>query len=365
MNRNELINKLIDEVGSGKANIIQCNRNYRSGDFLTNGLKLELQNKFPEHNVVVFTPITKFKRDMVQLLSALKQWSSEKPVIVLIHDLFYYHNPDAIINILYGSDQISGFITTDVNVSYELGKRDTLVRGRYNTFYLVPSLLNDTDKDQDDLFGHLDSLNLYDHKEYAAKIYRYIVTHSGELLSYRDIYKETGKDMTLGVLIKAIDFMVNHNMLYRLSRVDISNMKELTRGFIYYPAYAEELDGTNLSSERKYILKSETYLISRMIYDGLSVKKAISYIYKEDGNKRIRVEFNRGFLVGSYDKNVVIKPYFDNNEEELQRLVKSKMNIPHIVALLGNSEYRMDKNGLTYVGLDKLLTKGLDGYGRI
>ena len=41
------------------------------------------------------------------------------------------------------------------------------------------------------------------------------------------------------------------------------------------------------------------------------------------------------------------------------------MNIPHIVALLGNSEYRMDKNGLTYVGLDKLLTKGLDGYGRI
>lgn len=365
MNRNELINKLIDEVGSGKANIIQCNRNYESGDFLTNSLKLELQNKFPEHNVVVFTPIIKFKRDMVQLLSALKQWSSEKPVIVLIHDLFYYHNPDAIINILYGSDQISGFITSDVNVPYKLGKRDTLVRGRYKTFYLVPSLFCDIDKDQGDIFGHLDSLDLYDHKEYAARIYRYLVVHGGELLTYRTIYENTGKDMTLGVLIKAIDFIVNHNMLYRLSRVDISNMKELSSGFIYYPAYAEELDGTDLSAERKYILKSETYLISRMIYDGLSVKKAISYIYKDDGNKRIRVEFNRGFLVGSYDKNVVIKPYFDDNEEELNRLVKSKMNIPHIIALLGNSEYRMDKNGLTYVGLDKLLTKGLDGYGRI
>ena len=270
MNRNELINKLIDEVGSGKANIIQCNRNYKSGDFLTNSLKLELQNKFPEHNVVVFTPITKFKRDMVQLLSALKQWSSEKPIIVLIHDLFYYHNPDAIINILYGSDQISGFITTDVNVPYRLGKHDTLVRGRYNTFYLVPSLFGDIDKDQGDIFGHLYSLDLYNHKEYAARIYRYLVVHSGEVLTYRTIYENIGKDMTLGVLIKAIDFMVNHNMLYRLSRVDISNMKELSSGFIYYPAYAEELDGTDLSAERKFILNKYDHISLLSSNKGLS-----------------------------------------------------------------------------------------------
>lgn len=365
MSRIELINKLINQVGSGKANIIQCNRNYDCGDFLINHLKLELQRKYPEHNIVVFTPLTKFKREMVSILSALKQMSVEKPSIVLIHDLFYYHNPDAIINILYGSNQISGFITTDVNIPYRLRKRDTLVRGRYNTFNLVPSLFDDTDKNQGDVFMHLNALDLYDHKDYAAKIYRYILKHSGELLSYRTIYENTDKDMTLGVLIKAIDFMVNHNMLYRLSRVDVSNMKELSSGFIYYPAYAEEFDGTDLTAERKYILKSETYLVSRMAYDGLTVKKAISYVYESDNDKRVRVEFNRGFLIGNYDKNVVIKPYFDDNEEELKKLIKSKINIPQIVALLGNSEYRMDKNGLTYVGLDKLLTKGLDGYGRI
>ena len=212
---------------------------------------------------------------------------------------------------------------------------------------------------------HLNSLNLYNHRDYAAKIYRYILKHSGELLSYRTIYENTDKEMTLGVLIKAIEFMVNHNMLYRLSRVDVSNMKELSSGFIYYPAYAEEFDGTDLTADRKYILKSETYLVSRMVYDGLTVKKAISYIYQSDSDKRVRVEFNRGFLISNYDKNVVVKPYFDNNEEELKKLIRSKINIPQIVALLGNTEYRMDKNGLTYVGLDKLLTKGLDGYGRI
>ena len=365
MSRIELISKLTNQIGSGKANIIQYNRDYECGDFLINHLKLELQRKYPDHNIIAFTPLAKFKREMVSVLSSLKQLSNEKPVIVLIHDLFYYHNPDAIINIFYGSNQFTGFITADVNIPYRLGKRDTLVRGRYNTFYLVSSLFGDTDKDQSDIFMHLNSLDSYSHKEYATKIYRYILKHSGELLTYRSIYENTNKEMTLGVLIKAIDFMVNHNMLYRLARDDVSNMKELSSGFIYYPAYAEEFDGIDLSAERRYILKTETYLISRMIYDGLTVKKAISYVYENDGHKRVRKEFNRGFLASNYDKMVIIKPYFDDNEEELNRLIKSKMNIPHIVALLGNSEYRMDKNGLTYVGIDKLLTKGLDSYGRI
>ncbi len=357
MKRHELINRLTKYIGSGKSNIIQCYEGYPNKEFLFNDLKNKLHELFPNHHIITIEPIIKYKNNLLPLLSSLKEISNDNPTIVLIHDLFYYSAPEAIINSFYNCSSLTGFITSNVNVSYKLKRKDTLVRGRYNTFFLPPFLYGDEEDITVQPINYLtDDIN---------KIYTYILAHAGQMLTYRNIYKNIDTTMTLTSLIEIVEYLVNYNILYRLPRIDINKMNELTCGYIYYPVNIRDIDNSSLSYEEKYKLKREAFFVSKMIYDGLKVKKAISYQYVTKDSKRVRIEVNRGFLISNYDKYVVVKLIFENSDEEIERLIKSQRNIPHIVALLGNMEYTMDKYGLTYVGLDNLLTKGLEGYGGI
>ena len=142
MDREWLINKLIESVGSKKTNIIQFSKGYDINRFLFVEFKNRLFEVFPSYHIVE----VKQEEDILSFIPNLKEISSKNPVIVLINDVFSYKNPEAIINSFYGFDNISAFITTYVDVSYQLGKKDTLVRGRYNRFFLPPVLFGDSPK---------------------------------------------------------------------------------------------------------------------------------------------------------------------------------------------------------------------------
>ena len=359
MDREWLINKLIESVGSKKTNIIQFSKGYDINRFLFVELKNRLFEVFPSYHIVE----VKQEEDILSFIPNLKEISSKNPVIVLINDVFSYKNPEAIINSFYGFDNISAFITTYVDVSYQLGKKDTLVRGRYNRFFLPPVLFGDSPKIEN--INYCDLFSFGSYYKQASKIYSYILNHSGELLSYRKIHEGIGKTLSIGKTIDIVDYMINHFLFYRLFRVDVSKNKDISSGFICYPTHINNLDKIPCSNEKKYFLKTATAVVARMVYNGFGVKKAISYCYETKDGKRVRTEFDRGFLVFNFDKRVIINIHLDEDGNDIEKLIKFKSNIPHLIGLPGNSEYIMDCNGLTYVGIEKILGNGLGEYGGI
>lgn len=353
MDREWLINKLIESVGSKKTNIIQFSKGYDINRFLFVELKNRLFEAFPSYHIVE----VKQEEDILSFIPNLKEISSKNPVIVLINDVFSYKNPEAIINSFYGFDNISAFITADVDVSYQLGKKDTLVRGRYNRFFLPPALFGDSPKIEN--INYCDLFSFSSYSKQASKIYSYILNHSGELLSYRKIHEGIGKTLSIGKTIDIVDYMINHFLFYRLFRVDVSKNKDISSGFICYPTHINNLDKIPCSNEKKYFLKTATAVVARMVYNGFGVKKAISYFYETKDGKRVRTEFDRGFLVFNFDKRVIINIHLDEDDNDIEKLIKFKSNIPHLIGLTGNSEYIMDCNGLTYVGIEKILGNDL------
>lgn len=359
MYREWLINKLVESVGSKKTNIIQFSKGYDIDRFLFVELKNSLFKAFPNYHIVEVKP----GEDILSFISSLKEISSKNPVIVLINDVFSYKNPEAIINSFYGFENISAFITSDVDISYQLGKKDTLVRGRYNRFFLPPSLFGDSSKIEN--INYCDLLSFGSYSKQASKIYSYILNHSGKLLSYRKIHEGIGKVLSIGKIIDIVDYMINHFLFYRLFRVDVSKNKDISSGFICYPTHINNLDEVPYSKKKKYFLKTATAVVARMVYNGFGVKKAISYYYEIRDGKRVRTEFDRGFLVFNFDKKVIINIHLDEDDNDIEKLIKFKSNIPHLIGLPGNSEYIMDCNGLTYVGIEKILGNGLGEYGGI
>lgn len=364
MKRTVLVNELIENVSSIKANIIEYTGDVIDiSDFLVDFAK-NLKSAFPEYNIVHLAKQNNPNKDLLPLLSEFKTLTNQKPILLIIDDLFYYSSPEGIINFFYNDDNFHAFIFANINVSAKLKEKDTIIRGRYNIFHLVPSLMLDEKENNTSSFFAFKN-DYFKRDDKAKNIYKYLIDHSGEVLTYRAIYKSLNKKIGLLSIIKIIDDLVNHNYFYMLKRIDISKQDELSNGFIYYPLIVEDIDASSLNDEMKFKRKKESYLLAKMVNDGFTVNKAISYVYTFVNNKRIRKELDRGYLFNKNDKNIIIKINYIDLDEDMDLIYKSTNNIPHIIAILGNIAYINDKNGLTYVGLEKLLKEGLINYGRI
>lgn len=357
----QIVKDIVNNLWNGKANIVQINRSMAINDFLMCELKEVIIETKGNCFFFEVNPSAIKRDDLLDNIKKTMDLLKDNKAVFIIDDLFYYNGPQAIINAFYGKKNITAIITTYIDVAYGLKNNDTQIRGRYNNYFLVPELYNDNIKSDN---YHLEALSDFASKEEASKIYKYLVSHSGQVLSCRQIYNSVKVNKTLNFYIRAINYMKMAGMIYVLDRVEIKKGKRLSSGVIFYPTYVSDIDKADLPHEKKFKLKNEAYLVAKMVSDNYKVYRAISY-YKDivDGKKRTRIEFNRGFLIEYYDRKCVIRIDFGDDDESINRFKKAQNSIPHLIAVLGHMELKVDKDGIAYCGLETLFDKGLNGYG--
>ena len=357
----KMLESIVNNLWNGKATIIQHNKSTNTVDFLSNDVRNAIIEKYSHCIILDIFPDSNMSSNLVNKLSATLDLVKDNKVVFLIHGLFYYFSPTAIINMFYGKENVAAVMTADIDVSYYLKDKDTQVRGRYDKYFLPPELYGDVVEKKD---YHLGALLEFFSKEEAGEIYKYLVRHSGEVLTFRSVFEEVSVGKTLPFYIEAINYMNKAGMLYILDRVAIKDGKILSSGVVFYPTFVSDIDLTDLPEDKKFKLKNEAYLVAKMFDEDYKVSRAISY-YSDtiDGKYKSRVEFNRGFLVEYHDRKCVIRIDFNDNEDMMERFKKAKSNIPHMVAVLGQMELRIDVDGIAYYGLENLLKKGLKGYG--
>ena len=357
----QIVKEIVKNLWNGKANIIQFNRSMDIDDFLLHDIKNAIQEA--DKNCFFFqaSPENTKAIDLLDNIKRTRDLLKDNKMVFIINDLFYFDAPLAIINSFYGKNNITAIITTDIDIVYALKNKDTQIRGRYNKYFLAPELYGEKADTKD---YHLTPLLNFVSKNEAAEIYKYIVRHSGEVLSFRQIFESVKVNKSLPFYIDAINYMNKTGMIYMLNRYEIKKGKKLSSGVVFYPTYISDIDLLDLPYEKRFKLKNEAYLVAKMISDNYVVYKAISY-YSDivDGKYKSRVEFNRGFLIEYYDRRCVIRIDFDDDDETINRFKKAKNNIPHLIAVLGEMALIIDKDGTAYCGLQTLLEKGLDGYG--
>lgn len=357
----KIILDIINSLGSGKTKIIQFNVASDAQTFLFKEVESSIKNKFDSYLIFEFKPNSNYGRDIIQPLADIIKLCQDNRTVILIHDLFYFKYPEAIINMFYGKNNIDAIITSNIDITYKLKNKDTQVRGRYSSFFLAPMLYNDEINSSQ---YHVDALKDYPNKDEAIKIYKYLVLHSGEFLTFRKIYESIQTNRGLNYYVFLIKYMINAGMLYCLTRMEIKTMKSLSSGFVLYPAFISDIDLTDLSYDKKFKLKSMAFLIAKMHSDNYKVYQAISYFAGVvNGKYKSRQEFNAGFLVMYFDRKCLIRIDFTDDDASLQKYQGIKTSIPKIVALLGELELRVDTNGIAYYGLENLYKKGLIGYG--
>ena len=357
----QIIKDLINNLWNGKANIIHVNKSMDIDDFLLRDVKKAIDENSENYFFFHAYPGNTKDVDLLNSIQKTMDLLKDNKMVFIIQDLFYFQSPQAIINAFYGKKNITAIITTNIDIVYALKNDDTQIRGRYTKYFLAPELYGDV---VDTSNYHLDGLFNFFSKKEAAEIYKYIVWHSGEVLSFRQLYESIKVNKTLPFYIEAINYMNKAGMLYILSRVEIKEGKKLSSGIVFYPTYVSDIDLTDLPNEKKFKLKNEAYLVAKMLSNNCIVYRAISYYGDTiDGKYKSRVEFNRGFLIEYYDRKCVIKIDFGDDDNAIDRFKKAKSNIPHMIAVLGQMELRVDKEGMAYCGLQTLFEKGLDGYG--
>lgn len=356
----EIKSRLLQTLGNGKAKIIQHNREQNFEDYFFNVFKSKIEEAIGPFILFKIDP-NFFDKNIASGFEKIINMAQGNRVVLFIDDLFDFKDPDAIICTLYGKKNLDAFIFTNVDLPYKLKKKETNVRGRYDYFYLPPAM----SQIKKSIGYHLKPIDKFygANKEEVISIYKYLVNHAGEVLSYRDIWKGTGKANSLTSCVHATEFLFHYSMVFKLKRTNIETNKELDNGFVFYPTFSDDIDLTEFSSLEKQDIKQAILLISRMIVDGNDVSLAISTHGKDKNGKYLtRVLFKKGYLITNYDKKVVLR-ISDSDDEELPIFKKTKTNIQHIVALPGHMEYRLDNDGIVYAGIEKIIEEGIKGYG--
>ena len=358
----DIVEEIVKNLWNGKAAVIQFNHDANADDFLFKRLKKEIESSQNKPAVFSVLKDSFVPKDVVRDIANIIEFSKGNKIVFLIHDLFHFASPEAIINLFYGKEDVAAVITADMDVAFSLKGKDTQVRGRYDKYFLAPELYGDDIQACD---YHLGALHGFSSKEEAARLYKFLVNHSGEVLSFRQIYENSNTCKSLPFCISAINYMNKAGMLYILERVVIKDGKKLSSGKVFYPTFISDLDLADLPESKRYKIKKEAYLVAKLFSENYKVSRAISYYSVNVGGQyNTRTEFNRGFLVESFDRKCVIKIDFkDEDETMMARFKKAINNIPHIIAVLGRMGLRFDDNGIAYCGLENLLLKGLDAYG--
>ena len=350
-----IIEKILNDLGNGMAKIIECNKDIDSKSFLFKNVKNRIKEKINNCLFFEFNNDSLSKKDILKELEKIEKIIKDNKAVILVDDLFSYYAPEAIINLFFGNNNIDLIFTSNIEISYKLKSKETIVRGRYNSYFLEPMIFYE---EINKSVLHTKALENYKYQKEAKEIYKYLLNHAGEHLSYHKIYESLKIKKNINFYINVIEYMSKSKMIYFLEIKNIKEFKKKTYGFIVYPTFISDLELSSLSSDKKFIANKEATVVSKLVSRGFNVYAATSYYAAYVNNVYVtRNIYNAGFLIEYYDKKALIKIYFDN-DESIERFIKLKTKIPQIIIVLSNMNLKIDDNEIAYYGLENFLKDG-------
>ena len=362
--RKILLDKIKENIGSRKVNIVFIPKGIDSEAFLMNDVKNMLEENYED--CVISYSVSTGKDDMNFLNSFI---SSKRKVFIMLNDLSQFSDPLSIINMFYGNTNIDVIATTSINIKRLAGKEITDIRGRYISYFYPPYLYGDN-IDERDTIDKMFEQYYYDYRysELSREIYFYILNHVGQVLSFRDIYSHCTNNVSLVTFVDIINYLHSVGLFYILPRIEIDSSNELNYGYVFYPCRAYDILSGEIKLDNSKRLKAyyDSMLVAKVFYDGQLIWSAF-YVKKETFNgKRVNVQYNNCFLIKNDNQRVLLKPnYYSNNEKNLNMFIKYKGNIQKIIVSDNDRRYHMDIDGTLKCGIKYILEKGVFSYNGI
>lgn len=365
-NRDVILQSIKENLNSGKINIIFTPKGVDSESFLLTNLKTFIEKTF-ENSIIFYSSGSGKKYDMELFDSVI---SSNKKAFLLIDDLSQFDDPNSIINTFYGNKNINVIATTSINVERLAGKDMTDIRGRYISYFYPPYLYGDDYDTSKNSIRNMFRLYFsdYRYKEYAAKLYTYILNHSGELITLRKIYSECGADTSLVTFTNIFNYLHDSGLFYMLTRINLNNLTELDYGYALYPCRCFDILSSEMKMDehKRQKIYYESSLVARVLYDNQIIHRAFHVKRGIADGKRVNIQLSDSFLIKSNNQSVLLKFSFPwDNDKSLELFKEYKGNIQKMIVFYNDSGFQLDDYGIIKCGIKHVLEKGVFSYGDI
>lgn len=136
----DLIAKILSSLGNGYLKLITGLVGTGKTFFLFHELFNEI---YKDKSRSIIEIKNEKEKDIKQKLLKLKEENTGS-VVILIDNIFAYDSPETLFDLFSGDSNIDVIATSDIAPRYAMGENETLIRGRYQTFYFSPLSFNDS-----------------------------------------------------------------------------------------------------------------------------------------------------------------------------------------------------------------------------
>lgn len=372
--RTSLKKEILNSLGNGLLKLLVGLAGSGKSHFLFHDLFDEL-NACPDYQIIEIRQSS--YNDPTALLLRMRE-NHNKHVIVLIDDIFLFEHSESLFDVCAGQSDVDVIATSDLEPSFALGEKETLIRGRLQRFAFTPvsyidSLKSGSVKNYEEylerggLFISKDDclakaieegrqLKKFrgDYRRNIESVFRYSLNHSDTPLSVNQIRMELESKLSINTLLSYFDFLKGAKLLQVLPRENVEREQMNARSFALYP-----MDVGFKGEKRNRIVEDKTMILSKLVEESYRVSSG--YVYgKFDGTfQTLDVAF---ILRKGRDKIYLSYGDSDGSKEAevMARFLKDSY-LKIVVVPIETAPWK-DGSGIIHMGLEHFLRLGLSEF---
>lgn len=356
--RENIKKEIKNSLGNGKVKILCGAYSKTMKEFLVDEIRQTFKNTY--YIGSVFTKV-----DLLKHLSENLSAEDSAKKIFIIDRLPDYNDIDGIINLFAGNSNVDLIASSNIHLEDLLGNRSTVIRGRVQYIAFPPflysdfldnhhtfDLLNYVEDTDETLFDYIPT---YKYRNEVEKICDYIAKNVGYPINFRGMFENMSLDVSLNTFVSVFNYAAHHRFFYALNKFDLKKMDTLPNYLYCYPTDISQIcrSVTNIDKQRRSIY--ETAIIAKLINDNNLVYKAV---YRNSENKHFNALANTYFVV-SKNKQYLLKLYFTENQDSLERYYRYKSLYPRYIIIMDDIDTYVDEHGVTYMSVKNFLTYGV------
>lgn len=366
----DLIAKNLNSLGNGYLKLITGLVGTGKTFFLFHDLFNEI---YKDKSKLIIEIRNEKDKDVKRKLLKLKEENTGS-VVILIDNIFAYDSPETLFDLFSGDTNVDVIATSDIAPHYAMGENETLIRGRFQTFYFSPLSFNDSfEKNKNNEYTSNGGLFISkdeciqkivaqglkfkrfrgDYKANMFSLIHYVSDHYGEPISFTKILKSMNIKVSINTLISYCDFLESSYLFYILPRENIESHQKKAYEFRIFPV---DMKFNNGNIRNNIISRSS--LLSKLKENSYSISDG--YIYGKFYEKYQAM--NLAFIARkSKDRIYISYSDGDGTKEAFQLMKHIKDSFPKIVVVPYDTPTWKDEYGIIHMSLNQLLFKGLNG----
>lgn len=372
--RNSLKNEILNSLGNGLLKLLVGLAGSGKSHFLFHDLFNELSACSDYQIIEIRQSVCS---DLATLLLRVRK-EHDKRVIVLIDDIFLFEHPESLFDACAGQSDVDVIATSDLEPSFALGEKETLIRGRFQRFAFTPvsyidSLKSGSVKSQEEylerggLFVSKDEclakaieegrqLKKFrgDYSRNIESVFRYSLNRCGTPLTVNQTRVELESKLSINTFLSYFDFLKGANLLQMLPRENVETEQTNARSFALYPT-----DVRFQGEKRNRAVEDKTMILSKLTEESYRISSG--YVYgKFDGTfQALDVAF---VLRKGRDKIYLSYGGSDGSKEAETMAMFLKDSYLKIVVIPIEVAPWKDGSGTIHMGLEHFLRLGLSDF---